>query len=144
MALTEKGKIALSYVEKYFPNGESFCAKELSDKSGEKIYAATLNGVVNEGFLIKIGGSPVEYKAVSGLKDMIGSLSSEKDKKDNASLVDKIITIVPEMSLIGMIMNDMGNTLIIESDSYLIHQHNVFCWKINEYISKFIYRKNEQ
>lgn len=66
-----------------------------------------------------------------------GFINYDKDKKDNASLVDKIITIVPEMSLIGMIMNDMGNTLIIESDSYLIHQHNVFCWKINEY-NRFI------
>lgn len=86
MALTEKGKIALSYVEKYFPNGESFCAKELSDKSGEKIYAATLNGVVNEGFLIKIGGSPVEYKAVSDLKEMIGSLSEKEKGCDNTNL----------------------------------------------------------
>lgn len=86
MALTEKGKIALSYVEKYFPNGESFCAKELSDKSGEKIYAATLNGVVNEGFLIKIGGSPVEYKAVSELKEMINNLSESSDGCDNTNL----------------------------------------------------------
>lgn len=86
MALTEKGKIALSYVEKYFPNGESFCAKELSDKSGEKIYAATLNGVVNEGFLIKIGGSPVEYKAVSELKEMINNLSEKEKGCDNTNL----------------------------------------------------------
>ena len=86
MALTEKGKIALSYVEKYFPNGESFCAKELSDKSGEKIYAATLNGIVNEGFLIKIGGSPVEYKAASGLKEMINNLSEEEKGCDTTNL----------------------------------------------------------
>ena len=86
MALTEKGKIALNYIQKYFPNGESFSAKDLSDSCNEKIYAATLNGIVNEGYLIKLGGSPVEYRAVSNFKEMIDSISSEKDKKDNTNL----------------------------------------------------------
>lgn len=86
MALTEKGKIALNYIQKYFPNGESFSAKDLSDSCNEKIYAATLNGIVNEGYLIKLGGSPVEYKAVSNFKEMIDSISEKEKGCDNTNL----------------------------------------------------------
>ena len=62
MALTEKGKIALTYIKEYFPKGQ-FSAKDLSDACGEKIVAATLNGVVNNGYIVKLGGSPVMYQA---------------------------------------------------------------------------------
>ena len=53
MALTEKGTIALTYIQKYFPTG-AFSAKDLSDACGEKIVAATLNGVANNGYIKKI------------------------------------------------------------------------------------------
>ena len=88
MALTEKGKIALNYVKEYFPTG-SFSAKDLSDACGEKIVAATLNGVVNNGYLNKIGGSPVQYEAVNELLEIFNEVLSEekisnKETLDNA------------------------------------------------------------
>ena len=58
MALTEKGQMALGYINKYYPD-EAFTAKELSDKCGVKIVGATLNSIVNNDYLTKLGGSPV-------------------------------------------------------------------------------------
>ena len=67
MALTEKGKNALLQIKKFFPKGQ-FTAKELSDACGEKIVAATLNGVVNNGYLTKIEGtSPIVYEAIENI-----------------------------------------------------------------------------
>lgn len=53
MALTEKGQMALGYINKYYPN-EAFTAKELSDKCGVKIVGATLNSIVNNGGLTEL------------------------------------------------------------------------------------------
>lgn len=80
MALTDKGKNALNYVKQYFPRG-AFSAKDLSDACGEKIFAATLNGVVNNGYLNKIGGSPVQYEAVNDLNEILSLIEQEEEKK---------------------------------------------------------------
>lgn len=64
MALTEKGMKALNYIKFHFPTG-AFSAKDLSDATGEKIAAATLNAVANNGYLNKLGGSPVQFEAVT-------------------------------------------------------------------------------
>ena len=69
MALTEKGLSALNKIKEFYPKGK-FTAKELSDICGEKIFAATLNGIVNNGYLIKLGGSPIEYQAVNDLSEI--------------------------------------------------------------------------
>ena len=65
MALTEKGQMALKYINKYFDSTTVFSAKDLSDKCGEKIVGATLNSVANNGYLERIGGSPVLYQPVA-------------------------------------------------------------------------------
>ena len=70
MALTEKGTIALGYIKEYFPKGK-FTAKDLSDACGEKIVAATLNGVANNGYINKLGGSPVEYEVANDLNELL-------------------------------------------------------------------------
>ena len=87
MALTEKGKIALKYIDKYFKT-ESFNAQELSERCGVKIVAATLNSIVNNGFLEKLGGSPVQYQTVDGFSDLMDSFNNEETGKgcDNSNL----------------------------------------------------------
>jgi hypothetical protein len=80
VALTDKGKNALNYIKQYFPTG-AFSAKDLSDACGEKIFAATLNGVVNNGYLNKIGGSPVQYEAVNDLNEILSLIEQEEEKK---------------------------------------------------------------
>ena len=82
MALTEKGRQALGYIQKYFSEGE-FCAKELSDSCGVKVAPATLTAVANQGFLEKLGGSPVQYKVVDGFTELMETL--EKDEKSGAT-----------------------------------------------------------
>ena len=86
MALTEKGRQAFGYIQKYFSEGE-FCAKELSDSCGVKVAPATLTAVANQGFLEKLGGSPVQYKVVDGFTELMETLEeSEKSGATNTSL----------------------------------------------------------
>lgn len=87
MALTEKGQYALTQIKQYFPKGQ-FSAKDLSDACGERIVAATLNGVANNGYIIKHGGSPVMFEAVDELEELLAALLEEKNNKgcDNSNL----------------------------------------------------------
>ena len=86
MALTEKGSRALQQIKQHFPSG-AFSAKDLSDAAGEKIVAATLNGVANNGYIIKLGGSPVQYEAVADLLELLENLdTSAKTGCDNSNL----------------------------------------------------------
>lgn len=86
MALTEKRRQALGYIQKYFSEGE-FCAKELSDSCGVKVAPATLTAVANQGFLEKLGGSPVQYKVVDGFTELMKTLEeNEKSGATNVSL----------------------------------------------------------
>lgn len=87
MALTEKGRIALGYIKEYFPNN-AFTAKELTDKCGVKIVGATLNSIVNNGYLTKLGGSPVQYQPIDDFVELINTIVEEENSKgcDNSSL----------------------------------------------------------
>lgn len=88
MALTEKGQMALKYINKYFDSTTVFSAKDLSDKCGEKIVGATLNSVANNGYLERIGGSPVLYQPVADFSDLIKIMETEASKVgcDNSNL----------------------------------------------------------
>lgn len=85
MALTEKGINALKHIKAHYSTG-AFSAKDLSDACGEKIVAATLNGVANNGYLNKLGGSPVEYEAIPELLENIDELFQQKGGCDNSNL----------------------------------------------------------
>ena len=87
MALTEKGQNALGHISKHFPKGQ-FSAKDLSDACGEKIVAATLNAVANNGYLNKLGGSPVMYEAIGDIEEMLAAALEEQTNKgcDNSNL----------------------------------------------------------
>ena len=66
MPLTDKGFSVLAKIKEFYPK-EKFTSKDLSDACGEKIFPATLTGIANNGYIIKLGGSPVEYQAVDDL-----------------------------------------------------------------------------
>lgn len=87
MALTEKGINALSHIKTHFPTG-AFSAKDLSDACGEKIAAATLNAVANNGYLNKLGGSPVQFEAVADLLALLENMELKASKSgcDNTNL----------------------------------------------------------
>ena len=81
MALTEKGRIAVNYIKEYYPTGK-FTAKDLSAAAGEKIVAATINGVVRNGLVKKIEGtSPVEYEAVNDFLELFETMVQEENSK---------------------------------------------------------------
>ena len=88
MALTETGQTALKCIQEFYEEGNTFTAKNLSEKCGVKIVAATLNSLVNNGYLNKLGGSPIEYEMVSEFKDLMDLLKQEEASKgcDNSSL----------------------------------------------------------
>lgn len=79
MALTEKGQTALFLIREYFPQG-TFSAKDLSDVSGEKVFAATLNGIANCGFITKLGGSPVQYETVTDFLELFAAVEENISK----------------------------------------------------------------
>lgn len=88
MALTEKGRMAVNYIKEYYPTGK-FTAKDLSEASGEKIVAATINGVVRNGLVKKIEGtSPIEYETVDEFLELFETMLQEEDSKGctNANL----------------------------------------------------------
>ena len=89
MALTDKGRIALGYIKEYFPDN-AFTAKELTDKCGVKIVSATLNSIVNNGYLTKLGGSPVQYQTIDDFAELIKTMEEEKKPKGctNANLYE--------------------------------------------------------
>lgn len=79
MALTEKGMSALGHIKTHFPTG-SFSAADLSAACGEKIVAATLNAVANNGYLNKLGGTPVQFEAVPDFVELLAN-AEETAKK---------------------------------------------------------------
>ena len=87
MALTEKGRNALEKIIDNYPHG-AFSAKDLSDACGEKIVAATLNSVANNGYINKLGGSPVQYEAIDNLVEIFEKIKAEDVSKgcDNSNL----------------------------------------------------------
>ena len=86
MALTEKGLNALGHVKTYFPTG-AFSAADLSSACGEKIFAATLNAVVSNGYLNKLGGSPVMYEAIPNLMELLDNMDlTSKNGCNNSNL----------------------------------------------------------
>lgn len=86
MALTEKGQYALTQIQQYFPTG-SFTAKDLSDACGTKIVAAVLNAVANNGYINKLGGSPVAFEAIDSLEEIMANAIIEQKKGcDNSNL----------------------------------------------------------
>ena len=86
MALTEKGQYALTQIQQYFPTG-SFTAKDLSDACGTKIVAAVLNAVANNGYINKLGGTPVAFEAIDGLEEIVANALAEQKKGcDNSNL----------------------------------------------------------
>lgn len=81
MALTEKGRIAVNYIKEYYPTGK-FTAKDLSAAAGEKIVAATINGVVRNGLVKKVEGtSPVEYETVNDFLELFETMIQEENSK---------------------------------------------------------------
>ena len=84
MKLTEKGANALRKAMANYQAGEEFSAAELTKKCGETISAAALNGVVNQGLMMKKAGSPVKFALVEGVEEMLAA--EEAGGCDNTNL----------------------------------------------------------
>lgn len=84
MNLTEKGLVAFGHARKHFPTGW-FSAAELSAACGEKIAAATLNGIVSRGYMEKEAGTPVKFKFVDDI-DNINVGTNINTKSGNSNL----------------------------------------------------------
>lgn len=85
MNLTEKGLNALNQARTHFPHGY-FSAAELSAKCGEKIVAATLNGVVAKGYMEKIAGTPVQYCLIDNIEELIANDEPTKKGATNEKM----------------------------------------------------------
>lgn len=82
MKLTEKGVAAFAAALEHCPN-ESFSAASLSAKCGATISAATLNGIVNQGLMTRLGGSPVKFELVPNAKELYNKARESKFANEN-------------------------------------------------------------
>ena len=80
MALTKKGMNALNHIKTHFPTG-TFSASDLTAACGEKIVAATLNAVANNGYLNKLGGTPVQFELVDNIEEILDAAMEEERSK---------------------------------------------------------------
>ena len=76
---TEKGQYAFDIALKHFKH-HMFSAADLSAVAGEKIAAATLNGIVNRGYMIKEAGTPVKFGFVDDIDDLIAMDAADEKK----------------------------------------------------------------
>lgn len=83
MAITKRGLEAIQQIKKFFNSGDIFTASILSEKAGEKFVANTLNTLVNENLLLKIGGSPIQYKVPELFLNEIKDIENQSLKKSN-------------------------------------------------------------
>ena len=87
MGLTEKGRSALTHIKQHYING-AFTAKDLSNACGVTIAPATLTGVAKEGYLNRLGGSPVQYETVNDFLELLATIENDEAQKgcDNSNL----------------------------------------------------------
>ena len=86
MALTPKGKIALSYIREFFSD-KKFTNKELNQVAPEKVASASLTSLANQGFLKKVGNSPAEYILSSDVDELIAAATERASSQNNRSLI---------------------------------------------------------
>ena len=86
MALTPKGKIALSYIREFFPD-KKFTNKELNQVAPEKVASASLTSLANQGFLKKVGDSPAEYILSPDVDELIAAATERTSSQSNRSLI---------------------------------------------------------
>ena len=86
MALTPKGKIALSYIREFFSD-KKFTNKELNQVAPEKVASASLTSLANQGFLKKVGDSPAEYILSPDVDELIAATTERASSQSNRSLI---------------------------------------------------------
>ena len=86
MALTPKGKIALSYIREFFSD-KKFTNKELNQVAPEKVASASLTSLANQGFLKQVGNSPAEYILSSDVDELIAAATERASSQNNRSLI---------------------------------------------------------
>ena len=86
MALTPKGKIALSYIREFFSD-KKFTNKELNQVAPEKVASASLTSLANQGFLKKVGDSPAEYILSPDVDELIAAATKRTSSQSNRSLI---------------------------------------------------------
>lgn len=86
MALTPKGKIALSYIREFFSD-KKFTNKELNQVAPEKVASASLTSLANQGFLKKVGDSPAEYILSPDVDELIAAATEKTSSQSNRSLI---------------------------------------------------------
>lgn len=74
--------------------------------------------------------SIVNYDGPGFIKDIV-----ESDEYN--SILDKVINIIPQNSIIGRCMYNKGKFIILQSEETGIMQHDVYSWTVND--DKFVY-----
>jgi hypothetical protein len=84
--LTEKGQFAFNVAFQHFKT-QKFSAADLTSVCGERISAASLNAIVNKGYMLKEAGSPVKFYFVEDIDTILLNEEKEKGGLDNSTLL---------------------------------------------------------
>lgn len=66
-----------------------------------------------------------------------GFLSDTLNEKGYDKIIDKIETIIPSSSIIGLLLNRKEKIKIINSTSFFVMQHDLYSWEVNK--NDFVY-----
>ncbi len=61
-----------------------------------------------------------------------GFMSEVMEQECFKKIRSKVEKTVPESSLVGMLLEDHGNYIVVKSNEENIHQHNMFSWEIED------------
>ncbi len=109
--------------------------KYINNKIYKKYKNLYLGGHSKGGNLSLYAGLTSEqiiYRKIKNIFNFDGpGLSHVINKPRYANMQNKIITIIPNMSIVGMIFTDYNDSYVIESYNQGLLQHDSFSWKID-------------
>ena len=109
----------------------------INDRVFKKYKNIYIGGHSKGGNLAIYAGMKLNHRLQKRIKKIFnfdgpGFIPEILEKDENKNIIDKIITIVPEMSVIGMIFNNPNDLVVIDSFNFGVFQHDPFSWKINK------------
>lgn len=97
-----------------------------------KFYVAGHSKGGNEAMYVAINATPKQKKKITKVFnfDGPGFVREIIESENFKSVSDKIVSIYPECSIVGMIFHHPSNYDIVESSEFIVMQHDAFSWNI--------------
>ena len=105
-----------------------------------KFYVAGHSKGGNEAMYVAINATLKQKKKISKVFnfDGPGFVKETMESENYKNISDKILSVYPECSIVGMIFHHPSNFDIVESSEFIVMQHDAFSWNImgNDFVKK--------